>query len=68
MEGCVMNNLIIIDEYESSVIAGGYDENIANLVEAIAHCAGAIARVIYLLLNKQQMYLVEQAVRGYFQK
>ena len=29
-----MNNLIIIDEYESSVIAGGYDENIANLVEA----------------------------------
>lgn len=68
MEGNVMNYLIAIDEYESSVISGGYDENVANLVEAIAHCVGAIARVIYLLINKKQMYVVEQAVSGYFQK
>lgn len=63
-----MEKLIKITPQECMSIAGGRNEMIAEMVENIAMCFGAFARLIYLASKKSRQTLVMQAENGMFPK
>lgn len=63
-----MEKLVLIDDYESVLIAGGRSEEMAHFVETIAICIGVCSRLIYLFFNRGQRVVAMQAMEGRFQK
>lgn len=63
-----MEKLVLIDDYESTRIAGGRSEEMAHFVETIAICIGVCSRLIYLFFNRGQRVVAMQAIEGKFQK
>ena len=47
-----MEKFVLINEAESATVYGGRNESIANIVEIVAQCAGAFARLVYLIINR----------------
>ncbi len=63
-----MEKLIKVSQQECMLIAGGRNEIVADIVENIAMCFGAFARLIYLASKKSRQTLVMQAENGIFPK
>ncbi len=63
-----MKQLIKISQQECIIIAGGRSEEIANLVESIAMCIGAFARLLYLVSRKSRQNIALQASDRVFPK
>lgn len=63
-----MEKLVLINDYESVLIAGGRSEEMAHFVETIAICIGVCSRLIYLFFNRGQRVVAMQAMEGRFQK
>ncbi len=63
-----MERLIRITPQECMLVAGGRSEIVAGIVENIAMCLGAFARLVYLASRKSRQTLVMQAENGIFPK
>ena len=68
MEEPVMEKLVLINEVESAAVYGGRNENLANIVEIVAQCAGAFAKLVYLVINRGGRQLAMQSANGYYFK
>ncbi len=68
MEEPVMEKFVLINEAESATVYGGRNESIANIVEIVAQCAGAFAKLVYLVINRGGRQLAMQSANGYYFK
>ncbi len=60
----MMKKLVLLNDYETALIAGGRSEEMAQLVETIAICIGACARLIYLFINRGKSVIAMQGANG----
>ncbi len=63
-----MEKFVLINEAESAAVYGGRNENLANIVEIVAQCAGAFAKLVYLVINRGGRQLAMQSANGYYFK
>ncbi len=63
-----MEKLVLINEVESAAVYGGRNESLANIVEIVAQCAGAFAKLVYLVINRGGRQLAMQSANGYYFK
>lgn len=68
MEKRMKKRIVEISEFESSLISGGRSEELAAFIEMVAQCAGTMARLVYLFVNKGQKCIATQAINGYYYK
>jgi|GEM_PF-2297400 len=68
MEDIVMNGLVEISAAESTLIYGGRDEEVAKVVEFVAQCVGALAKILYLTAKRGPRAITEQMASGYYPK
>ena len=65
MEDVMMNGFIEIGPAECMAIYGGRNEGVASIVEFVAQCIGAFAKLMYLTAKRGPQAITEQMAGGY---
>lgn len=63
-----MARLVEISAVECRYICGGRNESVAKVVEFVAQCLGAFAKMLYLTAKRGPRAISEQMSSGYFPK
>ena len=68
MEDVMIKGFIEADRAECMAVYGGKNEGIAHIVEFVAQCVGAFAKLIYLTAKRGPQAITEQMAGGYYPK
>lgn len=64
----MMNGFVEISLSECCTVYGGRNENVAKVVEFVAQCIGAFAKLLYLTSKRGPQAITEQMAGGYYPK
>lgn len=68
MEDVMMGGLVELTVEESVTVYGGRNESVARVVEFVAQCIGAFAKMMYLTAKRGPKAIADQMSAGYYPK